>query len=161
MTLTLDGSRSMTVRIPAGVQDGQKIRLRGKGQPSPTGGEPGDLVVTVGVEPHPVFGLAGQNLTITVPITFPEAVHGATIAVPTLDGGQVKLKVPAGTQSGTRLRAKGRGVTSKKGTGDLIVTVEVAVPRKVSKDAAEALKKFAEASDGTDPRAGLADAARA
>lgn len=161
VTLTLDGARSMTVRIPAGVHDGQKIRLRGKGQPSPSGGEPGDLVVTVQVEPHPVFGLSGQNLTITVPITFPEAVHGATIAVPTLDGGQVKLKVPAGTQSGTRLRAKGRGVASKKGTGDLIVTVEVAVPRKLSKDAAEALKKFADASDGTDPRAGLAEAARA
>ncbi|WP_277050528.1 DnaJ C-terminal domain-containing protein [Ruania albidiflava] len=161
VTLTLDGSRSMTVRIPAGVQDGQKIRLRGKGQPSPTGGEPGDLVVTVQVEPHPVFGIRGKNLTITVPITFPEAVHGATIAVPTLDGGQVKLKVPAGTQSGTRLRAKGRGVKSKKGTGDLIVTVEVAVPRKLSKAAADALKQFAEASDGTDPRAGLVAAARA
>jgi len=161
VTLTLDGSRSMNVRIPAGVQDGQKIRLRGKGQPSPTGGEPGDLVVTVHVEAHPVFGIRGQNLTITVPITFPEAVHGATIAVPTLDGGQVRLKVPAGTQSGTRLRAKGRGVKSKKGTGDLIVTVEVAVPRKVSKAAAEALKQFAEASEPADPRAGLAAAARA
>ncbi|WP_022917773.1 DnaJ C-terminal domain-containing protein [Ruania albidiflava] len=161
VTLTLDGSRSMTVRIPAGVQDGQKIRLRGKGQPSPTGGEPGDLVVTVQVEPHPVFGSRGQNLTITVPITFPEAVHGATIAVPTLDGSEVRLKVPAGTQSGTRLRAKGHGVKTKKGTGDLIVTVEVAVPRKLSKAAADALKQFAEASDGTDPRAGLVAAARA
>lgn len=161
VNLTLDGTRSMKVRIPAGVQDGQKIRLRGKGQPSATGGSPGDLVVTVKVEPHPVFGLNGQNLTITVPITFPEAVQGATISVPTLDGSQVKLKVPAGTQSGSRLRAKGRGVKTKKGTGDLIVTLEVAVPRKVSKAAAEALQQFADASDGTDPRAHLAAAAQA
>lgn len=161
VNLTLDGTRSMKVRIPAGVHDGQKIRLRGKGQPSATGGSPGDLVVTVSVEPHPVFGISGQNLTITVPITFPEAVQGATISVPTLDGSQVKLKVPAGTQSGARLRVKGRGVATKKQTGDLIVTVEVAVPRKVSKAAADALKQFAEASDGTDPRAHLAAAARA
>src|SRR5699024_4021160 len=161
VSLTLDGTRSMKVRIPAGVHDGQKIRLRGKGQSSATGGSPGDLVVTVKVEPHPVFGLNGQNLTITVPITFPEAVQGATISVPTLDGSQVKLKVPAGTQSGSRLRAKGRGVKTKKGTGDLIVTLEVAVPRKVSKAAAEALQQFADASDGTDPRAHLVAAAQA
>lgn len=161
VSLTLDGTRTMKVRIPAGVHDGQKIRLRGKGQPSTTGGQPGDLVVTVNVEPHEVFAVNGQNLTITVPITFPEAVQGATIAVPTLDGSQVKLKVPAGTQSGARLRAKGRGVKTKKGTGDLIVTLEVAVPRKVNKAAAEALKQFAEASDGTDPRAHLAAAAQA
>lgn len=161
VSLTLDGSRTMKVRIPAGVQEGQKIRMRGKGQASATGGQPGDLVVTVHVEPHPVFGINGQNLTITVPITFPEAVQGAKISVPTLDGSQVKLKVPAGTQSGARLRAKGRGVATKKGTGDLIVTVEVAVPRKVNKAAGDALKQFAEASDGTDPRADLVAAAQA
>src|SRR5699024_6630335 len=157
--LTTNG-RSMNVRIPAGVRDGQKIRLAGKGQPGAGGGPPGDLVVTVAVEPHPVFGISGRNLTITVPITFPEAVDGATIAVPTLSGDSVRLKVPAGTQSGARLRVKGRGVATTKGTGDLIVTVQVAVPRKVSKQARAALADFAAASDATDPRAGLADAAR-
>ena len=161
VTLTLEGSRSMTVRIPAGVRDGQKIRLAGKGQPSPTGGPAGDLIVTVHVEPHPVFGMNGKNLTITVPVTFPEAVNGATIAVPTLSGEEVRLKVPAGTQSGTRLRAKGRGVQTKAGTGDLIVTIEVAVPRNLTKQATEALEAFANASDGTDPRAHLAAAAKA
>ncbi|UFU02722.1 DnaJ domain-containing protein [Ruania suaedae] len=160
VSLTLERSRSMTVRIPAGVRDGQKIRLAGKGQPSPSGGPAGDLIVTVHVEPHPVFAMKGKNLTITVPITFPEAVNGATIAVPTLSGEQVRLKVPAGTQSGSRLRAKGRGVPGKNGDGDLIVTVEVAVPRNLSKDAAEALEAFAAASDGTDPRAHLAAAAK-
>ncbi|WP_154796130.1 DnaJ C-terminal domain-containing protein [Occultella kanbiaonis] len=160
VSLTIDGGRSMNVRIPAGVTDGQKIRLAGKGQASINGGSPGDLVVTVRVEPHPVFGINGRNLTITVPITFPEAVNGATITVPTLDGSSVKLKVPAGTQSGARLRAKGKGVATKNGTGDLIVTLEVAVPRNLNKDARAALEQFAAASDGTDPRAGLAAAAR-
>ncbi|SEE64733.1 DnaJ C-terminal domain-containing protein [Ruania alba] len=161
VSLTLDGSRTMTVRIPAGVRDGQKIRLSGKGQPSPSGGPAGDLIVTVNVEPHPVFAMNGKNLTMTVPVTFPEAVYGATIAVPTLSGDEVRLKVPPGTQSGTRLRAKGRGVDTKSGTGDLIVTIEVAVPRNLSKAASEALAAFAEASDGTDPRAHLAASAKA
>ena len=133
----------------------------GKGQPGIGGGPPGDLVVTVAVDPHPVFGINGKNLTITVPVTFPEAVNGATISVPTLSGEQVRLKVPAGTQSGARLRVKGKGVATSKGTGDLIVTVQVAVPRKVSKQARAALADFTKASDATDPRAGLADAARA
>lgn len=160
VSLTVDGGRSMNVRIPAGVRDGQKIRLRGKGRPGSRGGGAGDLVVTVHVDPHEVFGIDGKNLTITVPVTFPEAALGATIAVPTLDGESVRLKVPAGTQSGTRLRVKGKGVATSKGTGDLIVTVQVAVPRTMSKKARKALEDFAEASDSTDPRAGLAEAAR-
>src|SRR5690606_3995109 len=97
--LTTNG-RSMNVRIPAGVNDGQKIRLRGKGQPGRGGGEPGDMVVTVHVEPHPVFTMDGRNLRITVPVTFAEAALGATIEVPTLAGDTVRLKVPAGTPSG-------------------------------------------------------------
>mgnify|MGYP001222840222 CR=1 FL=1 len=159
VNLTVNG-RTMTVRIPPGVRDGQKIRLRGKGQPGIGGGEPGDLVVTVNVEPHPVFGIDGKNLTITVPITFLEAVEGATISVPTLSGESVRVKVPPGTQSGSRLRVKGKGVATAKGTGDLIVTVQVAVPRKLSKQARKALADFGAASDESDPRAGLMEAAR-
>jgi molecular chaperone DnaJ len=159
LNLVVDGT-STKVRIPAGVKDGQKLRIPGKGEPGINGGPPGDLVVTVSVEPHPVFGISGDNLTITVPITFPEAVDGAVVAVPTLDGGSVRLKVPAGTSSGARLRVKGKGVATRKGTGDLIVTVEVAVPRNLSADARAALADFVRATDGEDPRVGLAEAAR-
>ncbi|MPV50532.1 DnaJ domain-containing protein [Pseudactinotalea sp. HY160] len=161
VALTMSGGRTLNVRIPAGVHDGQRIRLRGKGRPGSGGAPAGDLVVTVAVDPHPVFGIDGRNLTMTVPITFPEAVNGAKISVPTFSGEPVRLKVPAGTQSGTRLRVKGRGVQSAKGAGDLIVTVEVAVPRKLGKDAARALADFEAAGDGTDPRVGLAEAAQA
>lgn len=160
VTLSVSGKQPMTVRIPPGVKDGQKIRLAGKGEPGFGGGPAGDLVVTVGVDDHPVYGISGNNLTITVPITYPEAVEGATISVPTLDGGTVKVKVPAGTSSGARLRVKGKGVATKKVTGDLIVTVQVAVPRNLNEKARTALHEFAEATAGEDPRTGLADAAR-
>ncbi|HLR56572.1 MAG TPA: DnaJ C-terminal domain-containing protein [Beutenbergiaceae bacterium] len=149
------GGRRMNVRIPAGVKDGQKIRLRGKGEPGQGGGPAGDLIVTVSVEPHPVFGIDGRNLTITVPVSFPEAVKGATVAVPTFDGGSVRVRVPKGTSSGARLRVKGKGVRTPKGTGDLIVTVEVAVPKNLSKAAKTALEEFAAATEGEDVRAGL------
>jgi molecular chaperone DnaJ len=152
--------RSTKVRIPPGVKDGQKIRIPGRGEPGPGGGPAGDLVVTVTVEPHPVFGISGDNLTITVPVSFPEAVDGAVISVPTLDGGSVRLKVPAGTSSGARLRVKGKGVSTRRGTGDLIVTIEVAVPRNLSDEARAALTEFASATAGEDPRVGLAEAAR-
>lgn len=152
--LTVDGS-AMTVRIPAGVHDGQKIRLRGKGVPGRGGGEPGDLLVTVTVEPHPVFRLDGRDLRLTLPVTFAEASLGATVEVPTLDGSTVKLKVPAGTPSGRTLRVKGRGVGSSKGTGDLLVTIEVAVPRHLNRDAKKAVEAFAAATSSEDPRADL------
>ncbi|WP_420114544.1 DnaJ C-terminal domain-containing protein [Pseudactinotalea sp.] len=157
--LTVNG-RTTKVRIPPGVKDGQKIRIPGKGEPGPGGGPAGDLVVTVTVDPHPVFGISGNNLTITVPVSFPEAVDGAVVSVPTLDGSSVRLKVPAGTSSGARLRVKGKGVVTKKGTGDLIVTIEVAVPRNLSDAARSALTEFASATSGEDPRTGLAEAAR-
>ena len=157
--LTVNGSTTK-VRIPPGVKDGQRIRIPGKGEPGPGGGPAGDLVVTVTVDPHPVFGISGNNLTITVPVSFPEAVDGAVIPVPTLDGSSVRLKVPAGTSSGSRLRVKGKGVRTAKGAGDLIVTIEVAVPRNLSAAAREALAEFASATAGEDPRAGLAEAAR-
>ena len=159
VNLVVNG-RTTKVRIPPGVKDGQKIRIPGKGEPGVNGGPAGDLVVAVSVEPHPVFGISGDNLTINVPITFPEAVDGAVISVPTLDGATVRVKVPAGTSSGARLRVKGKGVTTRKGTGDLIVTVQVAVPRNLSETARSALAEFAQATGGEDPRVGLADAAR-
>jgi molecular chaperone DnaJ len=149
------GSRTITARIPAGVRDGQKVRLRGKGRPSLTGGEPGDLVVQVSVEPHPVFTIDGTDVRLTVPITFPEAVLGTEIEVPTPDGGRVRLKVPAGTPSGRTLRARGRGVVTAKKTGDLLVTLQVAVPQRVDGKAKDALRAFAEATAGESPRAEL------
>lgn len=158
VTLNVDGRR-MNVRIPAGVRDGQKIRLRGKGEPGTGGAPAGDLIVTVNVDPHPVFGIDGRNLTITVPVSFPEAVEGATIAVPTFDGDSVRVRVPAGTQSGARLRVRGKGVATPKATGDLIVTVEVAVPKNLNKAARTALEEFAKATSGEDVRAGLAEQA--
>jgi molecular chaperone DnaJ len=149
------GSRTITARIPAGVRDGQKVRLRGKGRPSLTGGEPGDLVVQVSVEPHPVFTIDGTDVRLTVPITFTEAVFGTEIEVPTPDGGRVRLKVPAGTPSGRTLRARGRGVVTTKKTGDLLVTLQVAVPQRLDGAAKDALRAFADATAGESPRADL------
>ncbi|MBE1875882.1 DnaJ C-terminal domain-containing protein [Myceligenerans pegani] len=157
--LTVDG-RTLTARIPAGVNDGQKIRLRGKGRPGTGGGEAGDLLITVHVTEHPVFRLDGANVRLTLPVTFPEATLGATVEVPTPSGETVKLKLPAGTPSGKVLRAKGRGAHTARGTGDLLVTVQVVVPQKLSKTAREALDAFAAASDGTDPRADLTERAK-
>jgi len=154
VSLHVDG-RTVNARIPAGVKDGQKIRLRGKGRPGEGGGEPGDLVVTVHVKPHPVFSLEGRNVRITVPVTFPEAAFGTTITVPTLDGSTVKLKVPAGTPSGRVLRARGKGIVTPQGTGDLLVTLQVAVPQKLDKAAKAAVEAFAAATAGEDPRAEL------
>jgi molecular chaperone DnaJ len=155
VTFTVDG-RPVTTRIPAGVRDGQKIRLRGKGRPGAGGGPAGDLVVTVHVTPHPVFSVDGTNLRVTVPVTFAEAALGATVEVPTLDGATVRVKVPAGTPSGRTLRVKGRGVRTTKATGDLLVTVQVVVPQKLSKAAREAVEAFAAETDGHDVRADLA-----
>jgi molecular chaperone DnaJ len=149
------GARTINARIPAGVRDGQRVRLRGKGHPSEIGGEPGDLWVTVSVEPHPIFTIDGTDVRLTVPITFPEAVFGTQIEVPTPDGGRVRLKVPAGTPSGRTLRARGRGVKTAKRTGDLLVMLQVAVPQKVDGKAREALETFAEATASESPRAEL------
>ncbi|MGK5114277.1 MULTISPECIES: molecular chaperone DnaJ [unclassified Geodermatophilus] len=132
-------TRTITVRIPAGVKDGQRIRLAGKGAPGRRGGPAGDLFVVVHVADHELFGRKGNDLTLTVPITFAEASLGATLTVPTLDGN-VTLKVPPGTASGQTLRVRGRGVPGKGRAGDLLVTVEVAVPKKLSPAAQEAVK---------------------
>jgi molecular chaperone DnaJ len=155
------GGNPITVKIPAGVSDGQKIKLKGKGEPSPNGGPPGDLVLTVTVRKHPVFERDGLNLRVRVPVTFTEAALGATIEVPTLGGDPVKLKVAPGTPSGRILRVKGRGVTSSKGTGDLLAEVEVAVPARIPDAALAALKEFAAAMPDENPRAELIAKAKA
>ncbi|RZS56172.1 molecular chaperone DnaJ [Microcella putealis] len=152
VTLERQGGRPLTVKVPAGVADGQKIRLKGKGEASMTGGEPGDLVLTVRVRPHPVFERDGLNLRVDVPVTFVEAALGATIEVPTLGGEPVRLKVAPGTPSGRVLRVKGRGVTSAKGTGDLLATVQVAVPSHLSAEAQKKLEAFAKTLPDENPR---------
>ncbi|GAA2263596.1 MULTISPECIES: molecular chaperone DnaJ [Kitasatospora] len=153
-------ARTMQVRIPAGVQDAQRIRLKGKGAQGERGGQPGDLYVTVHVDSHPVFGRKGDNLTVTVPVSFPEAVLGGTIEVPTLNGPAVKLKLPPGSANGLTMRARGKGATRKDGTrGDLLVTVEVVVPKNVTGDALSALEHYREATASDDPRAALFKAA--
>ncbi|MET7305016.1 molecular chaperone DnaJ [Embleya sp. NPDC005575] len=154
-------SRTMQVRIPAGVQDGQRIRLKGKGAPGERGGPSGDLYVVVHVTAHAVFGRKGDNLTVTVPVTFPEAALGAEVTVPTLGGIPVTLKLPAGTGNGRTLRVRGRGAARKDGTrGDLLVTIEVTVPQQLNDKAREALEAFREATIAHDPRADLLDAAK-
>lgn len=146
------------VRVPAGIKDGQKVRVRGKGQPGAAGN--GDLVVSVSVQPHAFYTRDGDNLRIHVPVTFPEAALGADIEVPTIDGDKVKVRVPAGTPSGRTLRVKGKGVKTSKATGDLLVTIDVAVPKNLNKDAEAAVKAFAEATSSADVREGLAAKAR-
>lgn len=158
--LQMQDGREVKVKIPAGVADGQKIRLKGKGQASPDGGESGDLVITVAVRPHPVFEREGLNLRVDVPVTFAEAALGATIEVPTLEGEAVRLKVAAGTPSGRVLRVKGRGVTTSKGTGDLLAEVVVAVPSNLSPTATAALEDLAKAMP-ENPRDELLARARA
>jgi molecular chaperone DnaJ len=161
-TITLQGEdgKPFKVKIPAGVSDGQKIRLRGRGRPSPDGGESGDIVVQVAVRPHPVFTRDGNNLRVTVPVTFTEAALGATIEVPTLGGDPVKLRVAPGTPSGRVLRVKGRGVQTTKGTGDLLAEVQVVVPAHLDDAAREALQRFHDLEPKENPRADLMSKAR-
>ncbi|SDJ88016.1 molecular chaperone DnaJ [Actinopolyspora mzabensis] len=153
-------TRTLTVRIPQGVSDGQRIRLAHQGEPGRNGGNSGDLYVVVHVNPHQVFGRSGHDLTITVPVTFPELALGATLTVPTLES-KVSVKVPAGTNSGRTLRVRGKGIGRKDGSsGDLLVTLQVAVPNKLDGKAAEALRSYAEATEQHDPRAELNELVR-
>jgi molecular chaperone DnaJ len=152
--------RTLTMRIPPGVADGQKIRLAGQGEPGMRGAPAGDLYVLVHVTPHPVFGRSGDDLTVTVPVSFPELVSGTTLTVPTMDGS-VKLKVPPGTSSGRTLRVRGKGITRRDGrSGDLLVTLQVVVPTKLDRKAKDALDSYAKATAGDDPRADLFDRAQ-
>jgi molecular chaperone DnaJ len=137
-------SRTIRARIPAGVADNQRIRLKGKGQPGDRGGPAGDLIVTVHVQSHSLFGRKGDNLTVKLPVTFAEAVLGATVKVPTLEGPPVSVKIPPGTPSGKVLRVRNKGVTKRDGSrGALLVTVDVTVPTTLSDEAREALKVYA------------------
>lgn len=149
------GGKKITARVPAGVKDGQKIRIRGKGHPSPDGGKPGDVIITVGVPKHPIFAREGDHLRVEVPITFGEATLGATIEVPTIDGEVVKVKVPAGTPGGKVLRVKGRGVRAGAALGDLLVELQVAVPAHLSKAAQGHLEKLMSALPKENPREDL------
>jgi molecular chaperone DnaJ len=151
---------AVKVKIPAGVSDGQKIKVRGKGDPSPNGGPSGDIILTVSVRKHPVFERDGQNLRLKLPITFSEAALGGTVEVPTLGGDPVRLKVQPGTPSGRVLRVKGRGVKSSKGTGDLLAEVQVVVPSHLSEQAREALEAFREVEPQENPREDLLSRAR-
>jgi molecular chaperone DnaJ len=149
-------TKTMQVRIPAGVTDGQRIRLKGKGGAGENGGASGDLYVIVHVRPHAIFGRKGDNLTLSAPVTFTEAALGAEIVVPTLGGAPVRLKIPAGTPNGRTFRVRGKGVTKRDGTkGDLLVSVEVVVPSALTDEAREALTSYGKAAGSTDPRAGL------
>jgi molecular chaperone DnaJ len=148
-------TRTLTIRIPAGVDDGQRIRLAGQGEPGRNNGPTGDLFVRVHVNPHPFFGRSGNDLTLTVPVSFAELALGTTLTVPTLEG-KVTLKVPAGTASGRILRAKGKGIEKRDGkTGDLLITLQVAVPNNMDAKAKEALEAYAVATAQHDPRAEL------
>lgn len=140
--------RQVKVRIPAGVEDGQRIRVKGRGEPGANGGPAGDLYVIVHVGSHPLFGRSGRNLTLRVPISFSEAALGADIKVPSL-GDPVTLRIPPGTPSGKTFRVRGRGVKSANHVGDLLVTVEVQVPKELDEEQRKAIEAFAQASDSS------------
>jgi molecular chaperone DnaJ len=149
-------TKTMQVRIPPGVTDNQRIRLKGKGGAGENGGAAGDLYVVVHARPHPIFGRKGDNLTLTAPVTFTEAALGAEIEVPTLGGPPVKLRIPPGTPNGRTFRLRGKGVIKRDGSkGDLLVTVEVLVPSALNERARQALNSYAEAVGSVDPRAKL------
>ncbi|MEV0626406.1 molecular chaperone DnaJ [Nonomuraea wenchangensis] len=154
-------TRTIQARIPAGVADGQRVKLKAKGAPGENGGPAGDLYIQTHVKPHAVFGRSGDNLTVTVPVTFTEAALGAEIKVPILKGMPVTLRIPPGTPNGRTFRVRGRGVARKDGTkGDLLATVEVLVPNTLDDKSRELLNEFQTATAGEDPRADLIQRAR-
>ncbi len=148
-------SESVSVKVPAGIQDGQKLKVKGKGQPSPNGGPAGDLVVTIKVKPHAVFTRDGDNIRVSVPVTYAEATLGATIEVPVLGGEPVKLKVAPGTPNGRTLRVKGKGVQFGSRQGDLLATVEVMVPGHLPAKAKKLLEQFDAELPDENPRQDL------
>jgi molecular chaperone DnaJ len=152
LKLSTDGkaAQNITARVPAGVNDGAKIRVKGKGAPGEAG--PGDLFILLTVKPHPIFSRKGENLLLTLPVTFAEATLGADIKVPTLTGDDVTVRLAPGTPTGRVLRVKGRGITKGTTVGDLLVTIDVQVPRRVEGEALEALKKFDELTKDHDVR---------
>jgi molecular chaperone DnaJ len=152
-------TQNITARVPAGVNDGAKIRVKGKGAPGEAG--PGDLFIMLHVKPHAIFSRKGENLTLTLPVTFTEAALGADIKVPTLSGDDVTVRIAPGTSNGRTLRVKGRGITKGSMTGDLLITVEVQVPQRVDGKALDALKIFAQETAHEDVRADLVNKAKA
>jgi len=148
------GSHDVTVKVPAGINDGARIKVRGKGMPGVNGGPPGDLYVKVHAGRHPVFGRSGNDLTIEVPLRFTEAALGAEITVPTLDG-KVTVRIPPGTASGTTFRARGKGISTAKGTGDLLVTVTVTVPDHPTAEERAVLERLRDLESHDDPRSHL------
>ncbi|MGN6160896.1 MAG: DnaJ C-terminal domain-containing protein, partial [Marmoricola sp.] len=149
-------SRKVQARIPAGVDDGQRIRLKGKGAPGEHGGPAGDLYIKVHVLAHSIFTRSGTSLKVDVPVTFDEAVLGAEIKVPTLGGAPVTLRVPPGTPNGRTLRVRGRGVPRPDGTkGDLLATIVIDVPATLPPEAKAAVEAYRDARGATDPRAAL------
>ncbi|MCD8256674.1 MAG: molecular chaperone DnaJ, partial [Oscillospiraceae bacterium] len=141
--------RTISVNIPAGIDDGQTISLRGQGHAGYLGGPAGDLLITVSVKAHPLFEREGYDVLLEMPITFSQAALGAEIEVPTLDG-KVKYTIPEGTQTGTTFRLKGKGIQrlNSSGRGDQYITVVVETPKNMSREQKELLRRFAEASDG-------------
>ena len=152
-------AQNITARVPAGVNDGAKIRVKGKGAAGEAG--PGDLFIMLHVKPHPIFARKGENLTLTLPVTFTEAALGADIKVPTMSGEDVTVRIAPGTSNGRTLRVKGRGITKGATTGDLLVTVDVQVPQRVDGKALDALKAFAQETAHEDVRADLVAKAKA
>jgi molecular chaperone DnaJ len=152
-------AQNITARVPAGVNDGAKIRVKGKGAAGEAG--PGDLFIMLHVKPHPIFARKGENLTLTLPVTFTEAALGADIKVPTMSGDDVTVRIAPGTSNGRTLRVKGRGITKGATTGDLLVTVDVQVPQRVDGKALDALRAFAEETAHEDVRADLVAKAKA
>ena len=151
-------AQNISARVPTGVNDGAKIRVKGKGAQGEAG--PGDLFIQLHVKPHPIFSRKGENLTITLPVTFAEAALGADIKVPTMAGDDVTVRIAPGTPSGRTLRVKGRGIVKGSTTGDLLVTVEVQVPQRVDGKALDALKIFAEETASEDVRSDFVSKAK-
>ena len=149
-------TRSFQVKVPAGVQDGARIKVAGRGEPGANGSGAGDLFVRVRVEPHSFFGRAGHDLTLDLPVTYAEAALGANVQVPTLNG-PITMKVPAGTPNGKTFRLKGKGAPKRGGHGDLLVTVNIEVPRKLSRTEKDRLRRLAdEAKESPRARLGVA-----
>ena len=151
--------QTIATRVPAGVKDGAKIKLKGRGSPGQAG--PGDLFIIIHVTKHPIFTRDANNLLMNLPVTFTEAALGADISVPTLNGEDVTVRLAPGTQNGKVLRVKGRGVTKDFQTGDLLITVEVHVPQRLDGKAKSALENFAELTQSDSPRAHLKERAGA
>ncbi len=158
-TLTIKvGGSPIKVRIPAGIKDGQKVRVKGHGKPGINGGPAGDLEVAVTVKPHPVFSREGDDLVLTLPVTVSEAILGTVVDVPMIDGNTATVKVPAGSSSGAEIRVRGGGVKTSKATGDLIARVAIQVPEKPSRDLKKLAKEMAKAEGDLDVRASLFEA---